>query len=434
MPAHQATAAGTRTPADEVLVACDRTRAGHRPTDAPTGVPPRPAVVESVFTDAAREDLGWLGPAVGPGAGAVYREAAARQRPEVRPLAAAIERLGPHAAARPDPGAPLVDGTRPRPRAPRLLAAAGAPEPWGVDTESEAPMIQLTARAGHVETFEEFCTHPGPAVALDGYVTGPFRVDRGCAHVNFNHHEGGDVRFVTRATCEQVAFALRSGIARAWPHGLHAVYVNDADPDVCLAAWLLEHPDRVDEPMVDRLVRVEGAIDTTAATTLPADEDTLGALAWATEPWSATRDAELDDEAIASVVHEVGERIDALADGRGDRIEVDSGYERIFGVGPVVAIREWGPWSRPLLAGDGIEVFVAVRELPQHRHVTIGRTSPFVDADLTPVFAALNSHERPREGAWGGSDGIGGSPRRIGTTLTVEEIVTLTARVLGLAD
>lgn len=93
-------------------------------------------------------------------------------------------------------------------------------------------------------TFNAFVRNrPSKSIALDGYVRGGPQYDDLTQHINFNHHEDVD-RLATRATCGQVAIALRQGLADLiYPNGEEwTVYVNDCDEDVSLSWFLLCNP------------------------------------------------------------------------------------------------------------------------------------------------------------------------------------------------
>lgn len=278
-------------------------------------------------------------------------------------------------------------------------------------------------------SFDEFTGSPAPAVALDGYVHGPSRWDR-CGHYNFNHHDGSD-RFTTRATCEQVALALRGGAPIAVA-GTSA-HINDDDPDVALSVWLLEHADLVFEREVAELCTMQGAIDTYGgAAGMPALEE-LARLAWVIDPWASRPRCESRDAAgMAEVVAEVCERVSAFVAGRAEKLTGDWGYRLLRTDGDVWALTEDHPLARAQACADGAHVFIAVRDTNGRRHVTIGKSSPFVDLDLVAVWDALNLADRcDRAGfeTWGGGDQIGGSPRSDGTGLDLDTILDVVTRI-----
>jgi hypothetical protein len=76
----------------------------------------------------------------------------------------------------------------------------------------------------------------------------------------------------------------------------------------------------------------------------------------------------------------------------------------------------------------GIKVIVSVRERGEgRRDVTVAKAS-FGGPDLLAAFARLNEIEGcPEDDQWGGSDLVGGSPRRRGTALPLEQILEIVA-------
>lgn len=268
-------------------------------------------------------------------------------------------------------------------------------------------------------SWEAFKRLPAPAVALDGYVTGPTRV--GPTHATFDHHTGVD-RLATRATCEQIALALRfGGVAVLDDLDRLDVHVNHADEDVCLSVWLLGNPRASDDADVRRLLETEGVLDTTGGCHVPrSDHGFLETFAWVFEP-CRTRPA--DALSIAATIGAVGERIDAYLAGSARRVRVTSGFEVVHRRGRVAAVVERGPLARIGLADAGIDVYVSLWDRDGVLHATVGKTSPYAPYDLVRAFDELNRREDPARGAWGGGETIGGSPRRGGTGLDVEDIV-----------
>ena len=133
------------------------------------------------------------------------------------------------------------------------------------------------------------------SAALDGYVNVGPRFDATKMVVNFNHHEEVD-RLATRATCAQSLMAIRQGMFSSFRDlsgPQLTVYVNDCDEDVCTSWFLLKHHymvDRTMNPLLNRLVSMEDALDATAgAYPFPADLPALRELAWIFEPYRQFR-------------------------------------------------------------------------------------------------------------------------------------------------
>lgn len=292
-------------------------------------------------------------------------------------------------------------------------------------------MIQLRVHPDETVDFDSFRQEPAPAVALDGYVSGPSRYDMTGPWINLNHHEGVD-RFGTRATCEQVAVAATSGLYDLLDDDVLAVHVNDADADVCLATWLLAHPERIGEHDIELLVAIEGALDTTGGCCATgADNELLERISWVFDPyasWRASPSATRTEEALTTVIHAVWERITAYANGRSGRADAASHLAIVARRGAAALIVEQGPLARLQLAREHVEVFITERTQGGQRIVSIGKSGPFVNCDLDGVWAELNRLEGASgSNRWGGGDAIGGSPRQTGTMLPLPLILDVVA-------
>ncbi|MGH9222634.1 MAG: hypothetical protein ACRD2W_02255 [Acidimicrobiales bacterium] len=297
------------------------------------------------------------------------------------------------------------------------------------------PDIDLIIRPGTVMTPEEFCGLDGPAIGLDGAVSGaPFRRPGG-PHASYNHHESVD-RYSTRSTCEQCYLDVSQGLWLRMHRGGHPgadVYVNDADEDVCTALWVLANPRRINELAVRRLVEVEGILDVLAATWWPEwaeIDDMLAHLAWVYGPChDARRDAQpADEESLRAIIEEVAERITAHVNGSGGRRAASTEYVPVLQRGAVAVVREYGPYARMQERLDGLETVISERWAGTVRIVSITKTTPWSSTDLATVYRRLNELEGcPPDDQWGGSDLVGGSPRRRGTSLSLETILDVVA-------
>jgi hypothetical protein len=288
--------------------------------------------------------------------------------------------------------------------------------------------VVVEVHAGEVVSFDEFLTMPGPALALDGYVEGPTRIEDGFDHVSFNHHEGCS-RLTTRATCEQVALSLHGRLGGWWrTEGLTA-HVNDADADVALSCWLLRNPSRVTEREVSWLVTAESWLDSTSGCIAPfLDDASAGVLAWVFEPCFAVAPAS-PSSVMAGCIDEVCARIDAHLAGRGGTVPAAREYQVDHRHGTVAVVSAASPLARSRFADDGIEAYVLVRGHHRGRwHLSIGLSDPTTAWDLAVSYATLNALEG-LEGAerWSGSDTVGGSPRRDGTVLHPVEVAQVLA-------
>jgi hypothetical protein len=320
-------------------------------------------------------------------------------------------------------------------------------------------------------TWEDFLRlTPGFSIALDGAVRGGPRYDDTGPHRNFNHHEDVD-RLATRATCAQVLMDIRQGLfdrfrADGEPHA--HVYVNDCDEDVCTSWFLLSSSHLVEptmNPLLNRLVAMEDSLDATAgAYPFPRDLPALQELAWVFAPYRQFRMSGALDKPLTTkpmstptetaladyrrVIEDVSLRIGAHVTGRGDRISLDTNYERVGGGSGWTMVREYGPQARTGMFADGVRAFVSVRDrLDGGWTYSIGRMSDYIRFPLPALIKALDHAEAKRlrdsmgdsafEGSdqfhdkWGGGSTIGGSPRVHGSHLPPDEVESIIERVLA---
>ncbi len=297
------------------------------------------------------------------------------------------------------------------------------------------PNLRVVDHPGEAIAFEDFCVKfDGPAIAVDGYVPGPSAWSPAGPHASFDHHGGGQ-RLFTRATCEQARLAVAHGL---WDHMVRDgaptadVHVNDADADVCTTVYVLAEPDRLNDAAVERLVAIEGLIDTTGGYYKPpgVTDDYLAALAWTFEPCFEARAAggPVDAGGLPALIEAVTERIAAHVAGRGGQRPAWGDFEEVGRQGGVVAVVEHGPYARMALRRAGINAVVAERRSGAICHVTLAKASPYCGPDLERAYVRLNELEGcAPDQWWGGSDLVGGSPRRRGTTLALDVILGVVA-------
>ncbi len=307
-------------------------------------------------------------------------------------------------------------------------------------------MIKLVAEPGCVVSWEQFVQNVPPfSIALDGYIDTPPCFSPDGPHANFDHHTGVN-RLATRSTSMQVYLAITLGLFDLFrdEDGPRAtVYVNDADQDVCLSYWMLCNPDkilqlRVEQP-ITRLLLSEDLIDTTGgAYPVPSDHPMIRKIGWIYEPYTTARctDAlkDMSGSDMAALIHTVCERIAEYAEGRGAEVDLDDRYEIIGGGPGWKMIVEQGAYARTQLFASGVPVVVTVHRNADGTHTyALAKMSPFVRFPLKKIFAALNEEEGEGDSgnAWGGSDTIGGSPRRTGSRLPPAVVEIIIKRCIG---
>lgn len=300
--------------------------------------------------------------------------------------------------------------------------------------------IILHAEPGVVMSWEDFQeTKPPFSIALDGYVSGQTKYSPSGPYANFNHHEDVN-RLATRSTCMQIYFSIVLGLfdsfrkdGKRFAH----VYVNDADQDVCLSYWLLTHPDKAasikwEEPLAKFIV-LEDFVDASAGAYPFNDSDKPDSLlkrqAWVFEPYTDARKERrlhlMTGEDLKELISTVADRISLFAENKGQSVEVDT-QPRIIGGGPGwKMIAETSGYGRTSLYASGTSAFVGMRARSDANYTyVLGKMSPYVPFPLDEIYATLNSieHLESDQNAWGGSDLIGGSPRKTGSRLSPQEL------------
>jgi hypothetical protein len=282
---------------------------------------------------------------------------------------------------------------------------------------------------------------PKYSIALDGIVAGGSWYNPGSRHANFNHHECLS-RLAVRATCEQVYLAIVQGFFRAFQNGNSVelnIYLNHPDEDVCLSVYLLRNRKMVGQEAngrLRRLVETEGKIDATCGTYRMTTKARIWKeLAWIFEPYRRFRmSGEIfaqDATAYERIIDEVGERIQANVNGRGEEIELCNdmlAYDRIGGGPGWAMIIERGEFGRRGAIGDGIEAFVSVQKRPDGNYQYIAcRISEWIPFDLPGFCERMNNLEGLNGSAdrWGGADIIVGSPRLLGSPTPPQELIRI---------
>jgi hypothetical protein len=304
--------------------------------------------------------------------------------------------------------------------------------------------VSLKIVPGKSVTRDEFvATHPPYSIALDGYVHGePFLETRDAGpYRNFNHHEAVD-RSCTSATCEQVRRAVVLGLYDLYKgdHGPRAtLWVNDCDQDVCLATWILFNPGRVTEPWVRTLAYIEDLLDMSAGGfPMPDERDLLGEVRWVFEPYSAQRPnlAEFDAQDMRDIIDEVHDRIEKFLDGTGGIMPLIGEYTELGG-GPGWMLAEVDhQHARQKMVEANVKAAVELFSTSNDRyHYSVWRRSEYIIGfPVKDILVELNRAEGYKDedvGGWGGSENVGGSPRKKGSALSPKEIERIVNNVIA---
>ncbi|HET6613202.1 MAG TPA: hypothetical protein VFG83_14495 [Kofleriaceae bacterium] len=304
--------------------------------------------------------------------------------------------------------------------------------------------IQIEIVPGCVIERDEFlATHPPYSISLDGYVKGqPFLVSTPQGpYRNFNHHEAVD-RSCTCATCEQVRRAVILGLYELYcdEHGPHAtIWVNDCDQDICLATWVLLHPERASEPLVRALTNIEDLLDMSAgAFPLPREKNLLGEVRWVFEPYTSNRKnlSSFTAADMREVIGHVHDRIERFLAGQSESLPLLGSFRELGG-GPgwvLVEVDHQHARQKMVEAGVNAAIELFARSGAGYVYSVWRRSEYIVEFPVLDILRALNTAEGlgPEDPTgWGGSETVGGSPRGVGSKLRPEEVERVANEVIA---
>jgi Type II CAAX prenyl endopeptidase Rce1-like len=307
----------------------------------------------------------------------------------------------------------------------------------------DLPEVKVRIERGQTATAAAARKAAEGTIFLDGAAQGEPFLDLERRVYNLDHHEGC-VRSFTLATCEQaLVLVLRGFDLREKPWTLRA---NDPDLDTLLAVWVLLNASHLRDDAAEarraalQLVRLEGVIDVHGLerqdlTAFPAEllSETWRRLEGLRErelavkrsgQWGVIDPLEYTAPQLAAIdrlVYPPG-HFEGFR-GFEELATVELGRDRVA----VVCRAESGIYEieRELkrLYGRRLGVIVLQKDPATY---TLRQVDPFLPAGLEAVYEKLNvldpAVSRGSHNRWGGSDEIGGSPRKSGTELSPPEI------------
>ncbi len=316
---------------------------------------------------------------------------------------------------------------------------------------TDFPGLKLNVRRGLTIEEAQRPDYPRQSIFLDGVFGGPAFLDNEHRQYSLDHH-AGCVRAFTLATCEQACVMLVQRIP-LW-EGEWSVYVNEPDLDSLLAAWVLmnhyalAHDDYALLRKVMPLIRVEGVIDAYGF-----DKALLSGLPRRIYDAKTKRIEKL--RRAERALREKGEwastDLVTFSVGQLDRMDAElfaRGRPRIMGVETqnlslptrklaVLVRSQRGIYEieEQLREKHADELAVIVLDSGYGR-ITLRLVDKFMPKNLTTAYEGLNARDpnvdRDDEtNVWGGSDEIGGAPRRSGTALSGAEVLDTISRMLG---
>lgn len=257
--------------------------------------------------------------------------------------------------------------------------------------------------------------------------------------VNFDHH-AGVVREATMSAAMQAYIAVRQGrLMERWLRRRKPidVYVWNADQDVCLAAFVLEHHQLLEAaegtPLLRWIVQYNNKIDVCGGL-YPVDPERLvdKHFTWVFEPYHRQRLAGRtagDDGLVCDTIRQVCDRLVALLQGKAGRTPITAQPEILYKSPYEFAIvdEKGDPNARLVLAYEGYRNLISlICTRPDGRHIySVVRGSPY-DDEIYPVSELIEAfqaaEDRPDASIWGGSNMIAGSDSELGSSLSWEQL------------
>jgi hypothetical protein len=252
-------------------------------------------------------------------------------------------------------------------------------------------------------------------------------------YVHFDHH-AGVVREATMSAALQSYIAVRQGrLMERWLQKRRPVpvYVWNADQDVCLASFVLEHHELLESkgsPIVRQIVQFNNKIDICGGL-YPVDlEEIVRAhYTWVFEPCMQQRaigKTPGDEGLIMDTIFQVSERLHALLKGEAGVAPIVAEPEVLYSspYNFIIADEKGDPNSRLVLGAQGhtnLISLIAVRPTGRYTYSII-RGSPY-DDDIFSIPKLLDAfqaaEDQPGARIWGGSNMAAGCDSELGSSL-----------------
>jgi hypothetical protein len=306
--------------------------------------------------------------------------------------------------------------------------------------------IKLHVLSERFPSWESFSRNAPPySIAIEAMDDGPGHTR---THVNFDHHEGV-VREATMSAAMQAYIAVRQGrLMHTWLKRQRPinVYVWNADQDVCLTAFVLEHHDLLERsqgsPQLRWIVQYNNKIDVCGGIyPVRLDELVENHFTWVFEPYREQRKRGRiagDELLVTDTIEKVcGRLLDLLQGNAG--ISPITVFPEILYRSPfdyVIADEKGDPNSRLVMAAWGhtnIISLVCTRQSGRFTY-TVVRGSPYDDGafDVGNLIAAFQEAEdHPGKAIWGGSNTAAGSDSVLGSSLHWTQIRDIADRVMS---
>jgi hypothetical protein len=298
--------------------------------------------------------------------------------------------------------------------------------------ETDFRYIELRVPPRRFDSWEHFiAATPEYSIGLEVIDDAPGR--RG-SRVHFDHH-CGVIREATMSAAMQAYIAVRQGrlmqrwLSRCCPL---PVYVWNADQDVCLASFILEYHELLEQfhsaPLLRWIVQFNNKVDVCGGL-YPVDlaELVRNHFTWVFEPFRDQRmkgKVEGDETLVKRTIRLVCNRLEDLLQDRAGIAPITAEPTILYKSphGFVIADEKGDPNSRLVLAAQGYTELISLvcrRENGRYTYSVI-RGSPYDDdtfqvAKLIQAFQA--AEDLPNVKIWGGSNLAAGSDSELGSSL-----------------
>lgn len=267
---------------------------------------------------------------------------------------------------------------------------------------------------------------PPYSIAIDGFCAGP-EIDAVNHRYSFDHHEKC-LRFATLSACMQCRNAVLLGLDPT----NYTIYANDVDSDVCTSIWVLQNPERANEPAVQKLITVIGTQDMYAGA-FPINGMSK-TVEWISAPEVEAKKYgdynKLSDSGLYSILEAIMHRIDMYANGEAQteinkQVCKTGGYKILRNENDWVLVESNNSHIYQSLYASGFDRIVLIRPQENSMVVSLAKRSNFIDR--FPIEKMIEKFNEIENG-WGGSDCVAGSVRRQdgnGTYLPIEKIIEI---------
>lgn len=328
------------------------------------------------------------------------------------------------------------------------------PEGESYISKKDSPNIHIFVKKGLTVIPSQLKKYKERTIFIDGVFNGSPFVNNEKLQYSLDHHEGV-IRNFTLSSCEQALIMVLKGLT--FEDSNWEMYINEPDLDSILTLWILcnykelhDEKDLILQKVV-RLTRVEGLIDVHGFSMA----DFLGYQSSVYETQKIIIEKLLEQEKKLKESGEWAEinftKYTLLMLGKIDIVIY--GQDRMKKSGTIVTelYKLTMLNSKYIVICESKEGIYEVEEILKERYksklgliilksgydpkkYTLRLSNDFITPNLNKLYKVLNRLDPivtiwDKSNRWGGSDNIGGSPRKTGTDLTPADIKTICSKI-----